>query len=95
MDAGDWTALGSAVFAAVAAGASWAAVAQARRAWREQQMPQLDAKWLEPGNRVKLVFTNTGLGFARTVVFIVVSGEECAVGVVPPSHVGARRPSGT
>jgi hypothetical protein len=85
VDAADLASVLSAAFAAVAAGASWAAVGQARKVSREQQRPRLDAKWLEPGNRVKLVFTNVGMGFARHTAFIVVSGNECCVGVVPPA----------
>jgi hypothetical protein len=84
----DLAALGTAGFAAVAAGASWASVWQTRRNWRDQQTPQITPSWTEPNNRVTLSFTNTGGGFATQTNFIVVSGRECCTGVVPPVTLG-------
>ena len=82
--AADWAALGSAAFAAVAAGGAWATVWQTRRTWRDLQTPHLTPSWIEPGNRVRLLFTNSGGGYALQSFFIVVSGPEYSAGVIPP-----------
>jgi hypothetical protein len=84
MGPAEWAAVASAGLAAIAAAASWATVWQAQRNWRVQQRPRLHASWVEQDDRVQLIITNLGGGYATQASFIVVSGNELCVGDIPP-----------
>lgn len=73
----DYVPLVAAIFSAVAAGASWAAVAQTRRQWRRSEKPSLHGQgsYSQQNARVEFAIANSGPGIARGVGFAFVYGD--------------------
>lgn len=84
-----WIALAGAIFAALAAGASWASVRLNRRQWLGSQEPHLLLQLvIEQGGERVLNILNGGPGPARGLRFCVVAGEEFASGYAGPQFGG-------
>lgn len=76
-----WIALASAVFAALAASASWASVRFNRRQWLASQQPFLVLQLsVEPSGGLRLVILNAGNSAARGVRFCVAARKQFAAG---------------
>ena len=85
----EWIALAGAIFAAVAACASWASVRLNRRQWLGSQEPHLLIQLvIERGGERVLNVLNGGPGPARGVRFCVVAGKEFASGYAGPQFGG-------
>jgi hypothetical protein len=86
LTAADWAQVGSALFAAVAAGASWATVAQARRERKRRETPDIHMRVIQrlPSNEVDIHVVNYG-GPAKDVRFCVVESGQVAYGTLPPN----------
>jgi hypothetical protein len=85
----EWIALAGAIFAALAACASWASVRLNRRQWLGSQQPYLSVQLvIERGGERVLNILNGGPGLARGVRFCVVAGEEFASGYAGPQFGG-------
>jgi hypothetical protein len=76
-------------FAALAAGASWASVAQTRKLMRESTQPELHVQTLHvgpqrssAGKHLALVIYNAGSGIAKQTGFCFVSGGQLCEGFV-------------
>ena len=78
----EWGPVAASIFAALAASASWAAVAQARREWRRSQQPHLHAQatHAKADDRIDLSIANSGPGIARGVGFALVMGDSYVSG---------------
>jgi hypothetical protein len=76
--------IASPAFAAIAAGASWASVVQARRLARESSLPVLQMQPIvDPRDEHRgAVIHNAGSGSARGVGFVLVDGNHVAIGNV-------------
>lgn len=81
--------MAGAAFAALAAGASWASVAQTRKLMRESAQPELHVQKLHVAAHaasarefVALVIYNAGSGIAKQTGFCFVSGEQLSEGFV-------------
>jgi hypothetical protein len=99
MHAPEWAAVGSAAFAAVAAGASWSSVWQSRRERLAAQRPELiiEVSVHVPSNKIVAQIHNNG-GTARSVRFCVVEGSFMAYGTPLPTGIfqsGESRTIGT
>lgn len=75
--------LGSPIFAAIAAGASWSSVVLSQREARERRQPNLQTSELsiigsKPSDHrgVSLVVLNAGAGVARSAAFVLAGGDE-------------------
>ena len=86
LTAADWAQVGSALFAAVAAGASWATVAQARRERKRRETPDIHMRVIQrmPSNEVDIHVVNYG-GPAKDVRFCVIESGQMAYGTLPPN----------
>lgn len=85
----EWIALAGAVFAALAACASWASVRLSRRQWLGSQEPHLLIQLvIERGGERVLNILNGGPGPARGVRFCVAAGDEFASGYAGPQFGG-------
>jgi hypothetical protein len=88
MHATEWAAVGSAAFAAVAAGASWSSVWQNRRERLAAQRPELiiEVSVRVPSNKIVAQIHNNG-GTARSVRFCVIEGSVMAYGTPLPTGI--------
>jgi hypothetical protein len=88
MHATEWAAVGSAAFAAVAAGASWSSVWQNRRERLAAQRPELliEVSVGFPSNKIVAQIHNNG-GTARIVRFCVIEGTFMAYGTPHPTGI--------
>lgn len=88
MHATEWAAVGSAAFAAIAAGASWWSVWQNRRERLAAQRPELIIEMSVhlPSNKVLAQIHNNG-GTARSVRFCVIEGSFMAYGTPQPTGI--------
>jgi hypothetical protein len=88
MHATEWAAVGSAAFAAIAAGASWSSVWQNRRERLAAQRPELiiEISVHLPSNKVLAQIHNNG-GTARSVRFCVIEGSFMAYGTPQPTGI--------
>ena len=86
MSTADIAALGTAVFAAVAAGASWASVWQNRKDRIAASQPYMTIDLIVVGdsNRVRVHLTNAGAGIARGVEFAVAAPATGQMSYGPP-----------
>ncbi|HEV2923068.1 MAG TPA: hypothetical protein VGW98_03480 [Solirubrobacteraceae bacterium] len=84
----DWATVGTAAFAAVAAGASWASVWQNRRERIAARTPAmaLEPQYVEADDEVRLYIFSNG-GPAREVHFLLVSGAEVVAGIPRPTSL--------
>lgn len=72
----EWAQVAAPVFAAFAAGASWAAVRQSHKAFATSQLPQLIGDWdNDAEDAPSLVIHNTGGGVAYDPYFYVLDGD--------------------
>ena len=78
--------VGAAVFAAIAAGASWAAVRQTRKIWREGRLPLLYANITitAPTGQLTAHVRNGGGGVARGAWVFALEGSEALLTGLPP-----------
>jgi hypothetical protein len=87
--------VGSALFAAVAAGASWATVTHARRTFDAAVLPDLQGEPLAMGHvgrqprHAGLVLHNAGAGVAKSAAVLLICGDQYVTG---PVAVGLLRP---
>jgi hypothetical protein len=88
-DVRTWAPAASALFAFLAATASWASIRIARRQWLAAQRPYLVGQLMkDPSGRRRLEIRNTGSGGAHGVRFCVVVGDEYVTGYAGPSMGG-------
>ena len=88
-------AVGSAIFAAMAAGASWRSVRQQRHQSEAERLPELHLKVsreIQTG-QLTIFIANAGGGLARSVSFCIVEEPYVCFGDLPPS--GMLRPGET
>jgi hypothetical protein len=85
----EWAAVGSAIAAALAATASWAAVWQTRKFWSVEHAPdlQLIALVEHDSRQIILQVHSAGGGFARDVVVLLVEGDQYVVAYGSPNGV--------
>jgi hypothetical protein len=91
LTAADWAQVGSAVFAAIAAGASWATVAQSRRERKRRETPDIHMRVLQqvPSGHINIHFANYG-GAAKDVRFFVLESGQVAYGRCRPRGIWTR-----
>jgi hypothetical protein len=84
----EWATVGSAAFAAVAAGASWASVWQNRRERLAAERPELiiEVSVHSPSNKIVAQIHNNG-ATARSVRFCVIEGSFMAYGTPLPTGI--------
>jgi len=81
-----WVSLASAVFAALAAAASWRAAMTGRKALEQSQMAELGIQIVViDGERIQIHIENMGMGTARSIQYCVMEGDAVALGAPPPA----------